>query len=69
MKAIHAILGNQSGEYNSQDWLNFLVYCGFNIVLIEPSGWDYNNWTYSFEQEKINNLEFYERLRKSKIEL
>ena len=67
LKNIHKLLMSQSGIKTSEDWFNFIRYCGYNIILLDPRGWDQNNFVWSYELEKINNFEFYERLRKSKI--
>jgi len=40
-----------------------------NIIIKEPLGWDADNWTSDFYENKISLEEFTIRLLKSKIEI
>ena len=47
----------------SKNWLKLDKYKG--IIIIDPDGWNRQNYTYSFEKQRITQREFERRLSHS----
>lgn len=52
----------------SEEWLNTIPKY-FNLRIVDPDGWNRNNFQYSFHEEKIPFQEFYDRIGKSTISI
>lgn len=55
-----------SGLKTSNEWYN-IVKDKFKIEIIDPDGWDRNNFRYSFYEEKIFSYEFINKLELSTL--
>ena len=47
----------------SAEWIR-----NYDVVLLDPDGWDRSNYDFSFNQEEITRLEFEKRLTSSTIQ-
>jgi len=48
----------------SEEWKEILL-DGIDIDILDPDGWDRQNWQYSFKEEKITAGEFRNRVSRS----
>lgn len=68
LKNLYAVLIMQKGNKTSKAWYEFIKVCKVPIEILDPDGWDRNNFNYSFNIEEISNKEFYNRLTNSSIQ-
>ena len=65
-KDIKNYLSTQRGIKTSNDWYQ-VVKDKFGIELMDPDGWDRQNFQFSFFIEKIDSNEFIDRLEISTL--
>ena len=43
---------NEEKKLTSQEW-NLIIYPYNEVIIMDPDGWDRQNWTYSWYEEMI----------------